>query len=135
MFDAYLVNEKSKVTAKGDGPLVDISAADSRIFLLHLNITAAVEQESLDVSVQGEPDEKGIGKTLAAFPQLFYPGQHSILVDFSKLPAVKSLRAHWEVNRWGRGSETPHFEFGLKMTEVPAAALGDRQLQGQASSR
>ncbi|MGA3211137.1 MAG: hypothetical protein ABSD20_07495 [Terriglobales bacterium] len=135
MFDVYLVNEKSTVTAKGDGPLVDISAAGNRIFLLQLNITAAVEQESLDVSVQGEPDEKGAAKTLGAFPQLFYPGQHSILLDLSNAPAVHAMRAHWEVNRWGRGPETPQFEFGLKATEVSPAVLGERQAQGKASSR
>jgi hypothetical protein len=36
---------------------------------------------------------------------------------------VKFVRAHWEVARWGRGTETPMFEFGATMKEVPAEIL------------
>jgi hypothetical protein len=36
---------------------------------------------------------------------------------------VKFVRAHWEVARWGRGTETPMFEFGVTMKEVPASIL------------
>ena len=38
MVDAFLVPEKTTVTAKGDGASVDISGAQSRVFLLALNI-------------------------------------------------------------------------------------------------
>jgi hypothetical protein len=36
---------------------------------------------------------------------------------------VKFVRAHWEVARWGRGTETPMFEFGLRLKEVPSEIL------------
>jgi len=36
---------------------------------------------------------------------------------------VKFVRAHWEVARWGRGTETPMFEFCLTVKEVPASIL------------
>ena len=50
MIDTFLVLDKTVVSAKGDGPSVDISGASNRVFLLTLNITGIVEQESLDVS-------------------------------------------------------------------------------------
>ena len=38
-------------------------------------------------------------------------------------PEVKFVRAHWEVARWGRGTETPMFEFGVTLKEVPPEIL------------
>jgi hypothetical protein len=124
MIDAFLIPEKSTVTAKGDGAAVDISAASSRVFLLALNITQVIEQESLDVSVFGSADgATWSAKPLAVFPQKFYRGQHPLLLDLTPQPEVKFLRAHWEVNRWGRGVEQPCFEFHLTVKEVPAQVL------------
>jgi hypothetical protein len=40
------------------------------------------------------------------------------------------VRAHWDVARWGRGVETPRFEFGLSMKEIPPEVL--RQAQAEA---
>ncbi len=51
-----LVAGKTVVTTKGDGPTVDVSAAGSRVFLLTLDITDIIEQESLDVSVYGSAE-------------------------------------------------------------------------------
>jgi hypothetical protein len=130
MFDTFLVPEKTVVSAKGDGPIVDLAAAQSRVLLLDLKITSAVEQESLDLSLFGGPDEAGIGKTpLASFPQLFYPGEYPLLLDLSGHPEIKVLRAHWDVNRWGRGSETPCFEFSLNATEVSPELLSQRAIK------
>ena len=124
MIDTYLVPDKTKVTAKGDGPAIDISAAQSRIFLLSLNIAEVIEQESLDVSVFGSADGAAwSAKALLSFPQKFYRGQHPLLLDLTRDVSTKFLRAHWEVNRWGRGTETPSFEFNLALKEVPATVL------------
>lgn len=124
MIDAFLVANKTVVNAKGDGPVVDITAATSRVFLVNLNITNIVEQESLDVSIYGSPDGTAWGaKPLAAFPQKFYRGEHPLLLDLAAHSDVRFLRAHWEVNRWGRGSETPMFEFSLAIKEVPPEIL------------
>ena len=130
MLDIYLVPEKTTVTAKGDGPALDIGAAQSRVLLLQLRITGTVEQESLDVSVFGGADENSLGKTpLASFPQAFYRGEHPLLLDLTGLPDIKTLRAHWEVNRWGRGSDVPSFEFSLQATEVAPELLSQRERQ------
>ena len=55
MIDALLV-PKTVVNAKGDGPSIDVSGANHRIFLLTLRITNIIEQESLDVSIYGSVD-------------------------------------------------------------------------------
>ncbi|HVP41969.1 MAG TPA: hypothetical protein VMS96_00975 [Terriglobales bacterium] len=124
MFETFLVPEKSVVTAKGDGAVVDASAAAGKTLLLTLTITRIIEQESLDVSVWGSPDGQDFGaKPLLAFPQKFYRAEHPLLLDLSANPGIKFLRAHWEVGRWGRGSETPMFEFQLSAREVPADVL------------
>jgi hypothetical protein len=124
MIDTYLVPAKTVVTAKGDGPTVDVSAAAGKTLLVTLNITRIVEQEALDLSVWGASDGANFGqKPLATFPQKFYAGQHPLLLDLSQQPEVKFLRAHWEVNRWGRGSQTPMFEFHVTVKEVPKEVL------------
>ena len=124
MVDAYLVPAKTVVTAKGDGAPVEVSGAANRVFLLTLTITRIVEQESLDVSVWGSADGQAWDdKSLAVFPQKFYCGEHPLLVDLTGRPQVRFLRAHWEVNRWGRGSETPMFELQLALKEVPREML------------
>ena len=123
-FDAFLVPEQTTVTAKGDGSALDIRAASNRVFLLTLKISAVIEQESLDVSIVGSSDGSTWGpKPLETFPQKFYRGQHPLLLDLTKNPDIKFLRAHWDVNRWGRGDETPRFEFSVAIKEVPPEIL------------
>jgi len=133
MIDTFLVPEKTTVTAKGDGPAVDVSGAASRVFLLTLEITKIIEQESLEVSVFGSADGAAWGpKPIVAFPQKFYCGESPLLLDLTAHAEVKFVRAHWEVARWGRGTETPMFEFGLKMKEVPANILKEAAAEAKA---
>lgn len=133
MFEGFVVPEKTVVTAKGDGPALDISAAAGRVLLLTLHITRIIEQESLDVSIWGSADGADFGqKPLAAFPQKFYAGQHPLLLDLSGESGVRFLRAHWEVGRWGRGSETPLFEFHVTCREVPQELLQEVRAEAQA---
>ena len=132
MFETFLVPEKTVVTAKGDGAAVDISGAAGKTLLLTLTITRIIEQESLDVSVWGSPDGQDFGaKPLVTFPQKFYMGEHPLLLDLSKEPAIKFLRVHWEVGRWGRGAETPMFEFQLSAREVPPEVLREARAEAQ----
>jgi len=124
MIDTFLVPEKTVVSAKGDGAPVDVGAVGNRVFLLTLDITNIVEQEALDVSIYGSADGAAWGaKPLTNFPQKFYRGQHPLLLDLTQHKDVKQVRAHWEVSRWGRGSETPMFEFSIRIKEVPADIL------------
>jgi len=133
MIDTFLVAEKTVVSAKGDGPAVDVSKASNRVFLLSLNITEIIEQESLDVSVYASADGAiWPAKPVTNFPQKFYRAQHPLLLDLTSHPEVKFVRAHWEVNRWGRGSETPRFEFGVTIKEVPADILQEATAEAKA---
>lgn len=128
-----LVAAKTVVTAKGDGVAVDVSAATSRVFLLTLEITNIIEQESLDVSVFGSADGAAWGpKAIAAFPQKFYREQAVLLLDLTAHPDVKFVRARWDVARWGRGTETAMFEFGVTMREVPANILKEAAAEARA---
>ena len=124
MMDSYLVPDKTRVTAKGDGEPVDVMGLPSHTVLLTLTITDIIEQESLDVSIYGSADGTTWSeKSIASFPQKFYRGEHPLLLDLSDKKDVRVIRAHWEVSRWGRGTETPMFEFALRAREVPASML------------
>jgi hypothetical protein len=46
-----------------------------------------------------------------------------MLLDLTQHGDVKIVRAHWEANRWGRGTETPMFEFHVTLKEVSPQVL------------
>jgi hypothetical protein len=124
MVDAVLVPANTVASSKGDGAGVDVGGAANRVFLVTLTITKIIEQESLDLSIYGSADgATWSAKSLAAFPQKFYCGEWPLLLDLTAHPDVKFVRAHWEMARWGRGTETPMFEFGVSLKEVPAEIL------------
>ena len=133
MIDVSLVTGKVVATCKGDGPGVGLSGATSRVFLVTLEITKIIEQESLDISIYGSPDGATWGaKSIAAFPQKFYCGESPLLLDLTAHPDVKFVRLHWEVARWGRGTETPMFEFDVKLKEVPPNILKEATAEAKA---
>jgi hypothetical protein len=131
--DITLVPAHTVVTAKGDGSAVDVSGATSRVFLVTLAITKIIEQESLDLSVYGSSDgTTWSAKSIAAFPQKFYCEESPLLLDLTAHPDVNFVRAHWEVARWGRGTETPMFEFSVALKEVPANILKEARAEAKA---
>jgi hypothetical protein len=133
MIDTFLVAEKTVVSAKGDGSTVDVSDASGRVFLLTLEVTKIIEQESLEVSVFGSGDGATWGaKPILTFSQKFYCGQSPLLLELTAHPDVKFVRAHWEVARWGRGVETPMFEFDVRLKEVPAEVLREARAEAKA---
>jgi len=124
MIDTHLVTPNTIINAKGDGSPVALDGAAHRIFLAVLNITGIVEQESIELSIVGSSDgQTWDPKPLLTFPQKFYLGETPLMLNLSGQPEVKVIRAHWEVNRWGRGSELPMFEIGVSLKEVPADLL------------
>jgi hypothetical protein len=124
MLDVLLVPEKTVVTAKGDSDSVDVSSALNPALLLSLSITSVVEQEAIEVSVFTSADgTTWETKPAAALPQKFYPGDYPLLIYLAQNSNAKFVRAHWEVNRWGRGPTTPRFEIGIRLREVPREML------------
>jgi hypothetical protein len=133
MIDTFLVAEKTVVNTKGDSPCVDLNSATGRVFLLTIEISRIIEQESLEVSIHGSADGAAWGaKPVVTFPQKFYCGQSPLLLDLTAHPDVKFVRAHWEVARWGRGTEIPMFEFSLRLKEIPPEVL--RQATAEAKA-
>lgn len=134
MIDVLLVPENTTITAKGDSEPLDVSGAANPVFLATISVAKIVEQESIEVlfftSVDGATWEV---KPVASLPQKFYPGEYPLLVDLSQANGAKFLRAHWEVNRWGRGPVTPSFEVSLRVREVPAALL--QEARAEAATR
>ncbi len=124
MVQTALIPEKTVITAKGDGVPADLSGASSRVFLVNLRVTDIVEQESFELQIFGSADGQAFSpKPLLSFAQQFYRGETPMLLDLSAHPDVKFVRAHWEVNRWGKGSETPRFEVSATIREVPPEML------------
>jgi hypothetical protein len=112
---------------------VDVSSALNRVFLLSLEITKIIEQESLEVSVYGSVDgATWSAKPIVSFAQKFYCDESPMLLDLKAHPDVKWVRAYWEVARWGRGTETPMFEFSIRLKEVPAEILREVTAQSKA---
>jgi hypothetical protein len=133
MLDAWLVPEKTAITAKGDSQALDLSPAGNRVFLLTLSITSVVEQESIEVAVFTSADGTTWDtKPVASLAQKFYVGEYPLLVDLTSNPEAKFVRAHWELTHWGRGPTTPKFEIGLRLREVPQEALREAQTEAQA---
>lgn len=132
MLEAFLVPEKTVVSAKGDGSVCDVSSAVNRVFLLTLTISRIIEQESLEIMIHGSADGAAWDpKPVASFPQQFYCGEYPSLLDLSGHPNVKFVRAHWEVARWGRGTETPMFEFALHLKEIPPDILREARAEAK----
>ena len=133
MSEAVLVPANTVATAKGDGPSIDVSRASNRVFLVTLAITKIIEQESLDVNIFGSAEGTAWEpKSLAAFPQKFYCGESPLLLDLTAHPKVTYVRVHWDVARWGRGTETPMFEFGVTMKEIPPQILKEAAAEAKA---
>jgi hypothetical protein len=96
----------------GTGPDLELGAMSGTKLLLTLGITRIIEQESLDVEVWGSADKTTWGeKPILRFPQKFYCGTYSLLLDLTKHPELNYLRITYKLNRWGRGDETPLFGF------------------------
>ncbi|HTT63199.1 MAG TPA: hypothetical protein VMG35_15195 [Bryobacteraceae bacterium] len=94
----------------GTGPEVDLSDSQGNLILVTLGITRSIEQESLDLSIWGSPDNAEWGaKPLVSFPQKFYCGTYQILLDLRAHPDVRFLRAKYHAQRWGKGDPKPLF--------------------------
>ncbi len=131
--ELILVPSGTIASAKGDGAALDVSSASNRVFLVTLAITKIIEQESLDVSIFGSADgSTWEAKSVAAFTQKFYCEESPLLLDLTARPEVKFVRVHWEVARWGRGTETPLFEFGVTIKEVPTQILQEARAEAKA---
>jgi hypothetical protein len=89
---------------------------ERKIVQLTLGITRIIAQESLEVSVWGSADGEH-WRPLMAFPQKFYCGTYSLVLDMTSYPDVRYLRAQWKMGRWGRDERAPLFGYYLLAEE------------------
>ncbi len=109
----HFVGPNTLITADGEGPVFEIGQSP-RLFVLQMDITEVVDQESIELSIWGSPNANDWGtQPLLKFPQRFYRGGTRMVLDLLNNPAVRFVRARWQVNRWGRGRPEPHFRFGV----------------------
>ena len=111
MVPAFLFPEN---IAREDGHGGEISLGESRArsLLLTLGITRILEQGCLDVSIWGSADGQA-WQPLASFPQKFYCGTYSMMLDLSRRLEIRYLRAQWRMSRWGGGDSKPLAGFYL----------------------
>lgn len=113
MLPQFLLPETT-VREAGTGPAIHLGDQQGEALILTLGITRIIEQESIDISIQGSADGSDWGaKPVATFPQKFYCGTYQILVDLTDHADVKYLRVKWAVNRWGKGDPKPLFAIYL----------------------
>ncbi len=109
MKPTFLVPE---TIVREDGHAEPMSVEAGTLLLLTLGITRILEQESLDVVIQGSADGEQ-WQPLIAFPQKFYCGTYALLLDLARTPEIVKLKVHWKLGRWGRGDQKPLFGWYL----------------------
>jgi len=116
MLPQFLLPE---TVARQDGMGAEVPF-ERKIVELTLGITRIIARESLEVSVWGSADGEH-WRPLAAFPQKFYCGNYSLVLDMTRHPDVRYLRAQWKMGRWTRCSNhderAPLFGFYLRTQE------------------
>jgi len=123
--DTYLLNERV-VRDDGSGPEIDLGLKAGKLLVLTLGITRAVERESLEVCVWGSEDGRDWdSKPLARYPQKFYCGLYSTLLNLAASPKIRFLRVSWKVDRLTARDTAPMFGVYVFMQES-----GDRLTVG-----
>lgn len=121
MFFKVLLPE-SVTRQDGTGPEIELEEG-SNTLLLTLGITRILENEILDVSVWGSAD--GFQwKQLAAFPRKFYCGTYSMVMDVSRHPGVRHVRAQWRMGTWDMQEPKALFGFYLHAEDVKLQHAG-----------
>jgi hypothetical protein len=99
------------VSTDSEGEPIKLENAAGQMIQLTLGITDVIEQQSLDVSVLGSADGIDWGtKPLTTFPQKFYKGMYTIILDLTERPEIQFLRVRCKVNRWGHWTSPPMFK-------------------------
>ena len=121
----YLVPAGTEVETAGSSAAFELGTLAGCHILLVLRVEAAIEQESLHVSIWGSADGQDWGTNpLFWFPQLFYSGLKPAALNLQEWPGVRFLQARWDVKRWGRGDPRPCFKFSLEVQRFDSEAAG-----------
>lgn len=126
MFHQFLI-PKSVLEGNGSSHAVALGSAAGQMLQITLVIDSVIEQQSLEVHLEGSLDgEVWIEQPLAAFPQKFYVGSSAMICDLATHPELRFIRATWKANRWGRGVLKPRFGVYLFAESVASVALDSK---------
>jgi hypothetical protein len=107
-----------------------VGADRGRLLVLTLGIHRVTERQGLILSVWGSADGTDWGsRPLITFPQKFYCGLYSALLNLVKRPEVLFMRAEWSMKRWGKGNPAPMFGFSV-YTEESGSRIHPRSETG-----
>jgi|ERR1051326_411290 hypothetical protein len=121
MVPQFLLPE-TVVTEDGVGPEIALESRE-KAMLLTLGITRIIEQETLDISLWGSTDCERWYQ-VDAFPQKFYCGTYSMVVDLNRFPKTRYLRIQWKMSRWSKTQAKPLFAFYLFVEDVKLQHAG-----------
>lgn len=115
MHAEYLLPE-TECRTDGSGPVVEAQQTECRFTL---GITEVTERDDLVVSIWGSPDGENWGpRPLVEFPRKSYCGRYSVMVDLSKFPSVRQLRASWKIRDWTHNERNAQFGFYVQFAEA-----------------
>ena len=116
----YLLPEHLSRT-DGTGPALDLGAKTGKLLVVTLGINHVVEHGGLIVSIWGSEDGENWGlKPLVSFPQKYYCGFYSVLLNLAKNPSIRYLRPQWTMKAWAKRQALPLFSFHLFAEESGA---------------
>ncbi len=109
----YLVPEHLSRTDEV-GPVLDLGPRSGKLLVLTLGIHHVLEHGGLTVSIWASEDGEDWGtKPLVSFPQKYYCGLYSLLLNLVGRPEIRYLRPQWNLKAWGKTSAPPLFSFEL----------------------
>jgi hypothetical protein len=116
----YLLSEQVSRN-DGVGPAIDLGSDCGKLLVVTLGITRVVEHGGLLVSIWGSADGRNWGtKPLVAFPQKYYCGLYSALLNLVARPEIRYLRPEWSMKAWDKTIAKPLFSFNLFAEESGA---------------
>ncbi|MEZ5400435.1 MAG: hypothetical protein R2729_12255 [Bryobacteraceae bacterium] len=120
MSPAYLVTEEVR---REDGVSPSWPVPDADTLRITVGITRIVEQESLDVVIEGAPANEENWRPLLYFARKFYCGEYSQSVQRDQVNDIDRLRVRWRISRWHNSGPQPLFQFYVtaEEAEVPMA--------------
>jgi hypothetical protein len=116
----YLVPEQLSRN-DGIGPVLDLGHCCGKLLVLTLGINHVTEHAGLTVSIWASPDGLDWGtKPLVSFPQKYYCGLYSLLLNLVAHPEIRYLRPQWNMKAWRQMDASPLFSFELFAEESGA---------------
>lgn len=102
----------------GIGPMFDLGSDCGKLLVVTLAIDQVVEQGGLIISIWGSEDGTDWGmKPLVSFPEKYYCGLYSQLLNLAMRPETRYLRVQWSMRGWGKTNRLPLFSFELYLEE------------------